>query len=79
MAGEDGTFQGGSTSLTFYAYDTEEERRPARELYGAFRRPRNDADRSAAEVAARWGALDFGFGDSKPPRPPELSEEAGCS
>jgi hypothetical protein len=51
--------EGGSTSMHLYAYSGE-ERRPVREIYGAFRRPRNDADRSAGELAARWGALDFG-------------------
>ena len=59
----------------FYGYATDEERRPVRELYGAFRRPRNDADRRAGELAARWGALDFGFGGFERPRPAEVSEE----
>lgn len=62
MAGEDGTFQGGSTSLTFYAYDTEEERRPARELYGAFRRPVEAVDVvvGGATHEARMGENAFG-------------------
>jgi hypothetical protein len=43
-----------------YASSSAEEKRPVRDLYGVFRRPRNDADRTAGELAARWGALDFG-------------------
>lgn len=69
----DQPFVAGSSSLMF-AYDSEEGRRPVRELYGAFRRPRTDADRSAGELAARWGALDFGFGDFQPPRPRGVSK-----
>jgi hypothetical protein len=52
---------------------SEVERRPVEELYGAFRRPRNDADLRAGELAARWGALDVGLGE--PPRPAEIPEE----
>jgi hypothetical protein len=63
----------GSTSVTFYAYDPDEERRSVKELYGVFRRPRNDADRSAGELAARWGALDFGPA-AEYPRPAGVSE-----
>jgi hypothetical protein len=47
--------------MTFYAYDPDEERRPVKELYAVFRRPRNDADRSAGELAARLGTLGFRF------------------
>ena len=47
-------FEPGSSSLGFAGGD---ERRPVRELYGAFRRPRNDADRSAAAFVGRTGAL----------------------
>jgi hypothetical protein len=72
-------FEGGSTSVHLYAY-SDVERRPVRELYGVFRRPRNDADRSAGELAARWGALDFGpeaEGRSPPPGvPPETWRDA---
>jgi hypothetical protein len=66
--------EGGTTSLQFSAFDPDEPKRTVTELYGVFRRPRNDADRSAGELAARWGALDFGFGDFQPPRPPGISE-----
>jgi hypothetical protein len=51
----DRPFQPGSSGLMFYGHD---ERPPVRELYGAFRRPPNDADRSAGELAVRTGALD---------------------
>jgi hypothetical protein len=51
--------EGGSASVHLYAY-SDVERRAVRELYGVFRRPRNDADRSTGELAARWGALDLG-------------------
>jgi hypothetical protein len=73
MAERDSTFEGGSISLTLPAYDPEVERRPVEELYGAFRRARNDADRRAGELAARSGALDVGFEEL--PRPPGIPEE----
>jgi hypothetical protein len=65
----DESIDGGSTSLHFYAYDSAEEKRPVRELYRAFRRPRNESDRSAGELAGRLGALDFGVAmeDRGPP------------
>jgi hypothetical protein len=44
----DRPFQPGSSSLGFYGYD---ELQPVKELYGVFRRPRNDADRSVGELA----------------------------
>jgi hypothetical protein len=47
-------FGPGSSSLGFSGLG---ERRPVRELYGAFRRPRNDADRSAGAFVGRTGAL----------------------
>jgi hypothetical protein len=62
-----------TTSLTLFPYD-DGERRPVKELYGVFRRPRNDVDRTAGELAARWSALDFGAIDEGA-RPPGLSEE----
>ena len=56
-----------------FPYD-DGERRPVKELYGVFRRPRNDVDRRAGELAARSGALDFGAID-KGVRPAGLSDE----
>ena len=47
-------FEAGSSSLGFAGGD---ERRPVRELYGAFRRARNDSDRSAGAFVARAGVL----------------------
>jgi hypothetical protein len=66
----DAPFEAGSTSVYLYRYSSSEEKRPVRELYAVFRRPRNDADRRAGELAARWGALDFGVemeGRGSPP------------
>jgi hypothetical protein len=68
--------EGGSTSVHLYAYSSAEERRPVKELYGVFRRPRNDADRSAGELAARWGALDFGPEVEERSPPPGVAPEA---
>jgi hypothetical protein len=49
----DRPFEAGSGGLGFsYA-----ERRPVRELYGAFRRSQNDADRDTADLVARLGVL----------------------
>ena len=73
MARDDRAYVGGSSSLSLPASDPGVKRRPVEELYGAFRRPRGDADRRAGELAARWGALDFGFSDL--PLPPGISEE----
>ena len=74
MAGDDLTDEGGSSwSSLLHAYDPEVEWRPVEELYGAFRRPRNDADRRAGELAGRLDVLDFGSGDL--PRPAEIPEE----
>jgi hypothetical protein len=73
------SFEGGTTSLQFTVLDQADERRPVKELYGVFRRPRNDEDRRVGEIAARWGALDFGFGDFpdfQPPRPAGISDGA---
>jgi hypothetical protein len=56
----DGSDKPGSASVHLHGYSSAEEKRPVTELYGVFRRPRNDADRSAGELAAQWGALDFG-------------------
>jgi hypothetical protein len=67
----DRRFEGGTGS--FYAYSPAVERRPVKELYGVFRRPRNDADVRAGELAARWGALDYGFDER--PRLTRISEE----
>jgi hypothetical protein len=71
----DGPFEGGSASVHLYGYSPDEERRPVKELYGVFRRPRNDADLSAGELAARWGALDFGDAVGDRTRPAGLSAE----
>jgi hypothetical protein len=68
--------EGGSVSMHLYAYSSVEARRPVRELYGVFRRPRNDADRSAGELAARWGALDFGPDVEELSPPPDVAAEA---
>jgi hypothetical protein len=70
----DGSFQPGSVSLQLYA-DSGERKRPVTELYGVFRRPRNDADLSAGEVAARVGALDLGVEMEERPPPPDVSAE----
>jgi hypothetical protein len=60
MAGEDAVFVGSSSSLiSASGSGPRAERRPVEELYGVFRRPRNDADRRAGELASRRGALDF--------------------
>ena len=69
------SFVGSTTSLQFTVLDHDKERRAVSELYAVFRRPRNDEDRRAGEIAARWGALDFGFGDFQPPRPAGMSDE----
>ena len=51
----------GTSSLMFHGYDTDEERRPVRELYGVFRRPKNDADRGAEPLAAvAWSGIPWG-------------------
>jgi hypothetical protein len=51
----------GTSSLMHYAYDTGEDPRPVRELYGAFRRPPNDADRAAEPLAAvAWSGIPWG-------------------
>jgi hypothetical protein len=51
----------GTSSLMYYGYDTGEDPRPVRELYGAFRRPRNDADRAAELLAAvAWSGIPWG-------------------
>lgn len=47
-------FEPGTSSLGWYGDD---EPRPVRELYAAFRRPQNDADRAAAELVRRLGTL----------------------
>jgi hypothetical protein len=65
----------GRTSLLFFAYGSEVERRPVKELYAVFRRPRNVADRAAGEVAARQGALDLGDFEPDRPRPSGISDD----
>jgi hypothetical protein len=51
-------FEAGSSSLAFAG---NEERRPVRELYGVFSRPREDADRAAEPLAAvSWSGIDWG-------------------
>jgi hypothetical protein len=51
----------GTSSLMFYGYDTDEERLPVRELYGVFRRPKDDADRAAEPLAAvAWSGIPWG-------------------
>ncbi|MGH9890944.1 MAG: hypothetical protein ACREA0_02950 [bacterium] len=64
--------EAGSSSIFFFDEDT--ERRPIKEIYSVFSRPRNDADQRGGELAARWGALDMG-GDVEMPRPLGVSEE----
>jgi hypothetical protein len=71
-----GPSEGGSTSVYLYASSSAEEKRPVRDLYGVFRRPRNDADRSAGELAARWGALDFGVEVEERSPPAGVTAEA---
>jgi hypothetical protein len=46
-------FEAGSGGLGFYG----DERGLVRELYGAFRRPQNDADRAVTELVTRLGVL----------------------
>jgi hypothetical protein len=51
----------GTSTLMYYGHDTDEEPRPVRELYGAFRRPRNDADRVGEALAAvAWSGIPWG-------------------
>jgi hypothetical protein len=69
----DGSDKPGSASVHLHGDSSAEERRPVTELYGVFRRPRNDGDRSAGDVAAREGALYFAL--PEPSRPPSISEE----
>jgi hypothetical protein len=71
----DGPSEGGSASLHLYAYSSTEGKRPVKELYGAFRRARNDADRSAGELAARLGALDFGVDLEERGPPPGVAAD----
>ncbi len=47
--------EGSSATFIFL---TPTEKRPVTELYAVFRRPRNDADRRAGELARRSGAFD---------------------
>jgi hypothetical protein len=72
----DRPFKPGTTSVQLAAYGPEAPKRPVRELYGVFRRPRTDADRSAGELASRWGALDFGSGMEDRGPPPGVSAES---
>lgn len=44
--------EAGSSGIVFFDEDT--ERRPIKEIYNVFSRPRNDADRQAGKLAARW-------------------------
>jgi len=67
--------EGGSASVHLYAY-SDVERRPVKELYGVFRRPRNDADRNAGALDARWGALDLGPEVEERSPPPGAEPEA---
>lgn len=67
-----------ASSGTFFAFSAAEpgETRPIDELYSVFVRPRNDADRRAGTLAARWGALDMGDDlDDVTDRPPGVSAE----
>ena len=68
-------FKPGTTSVHLAADDPQAPKSPVRELYGAFRRPRTDADRSAGELASRLGALDFGESIEDLPLPPGISSE----
>jgi hypothetical protein len=71
----DRPFKAGTTSVQLAAHDPEAPKRPVRELYGVFRRPRTDADRSAGELASREGVLDFGDEIEDPGPPPGVSPE----
>ena len=53
-----------STGSMFVFLSDPAEHRPVKELYGAFRRPRNEQDRRAGELARRYGALDVGISDA---------------
>lgn len=64
------------SSSTFMFLSPAEEDRAVTELYGVFRRPRNDADRRAGEFARRWGALDFGVDRHDESGDPELRDRA---
>jgi hypothetical protein len=65
---DEGEMLGFSGSFLFFASDA--EKRPIKELYSAFARARNDADRRAGDFAAHWGALDFGPDDDDEREPP---------
>ena len=47
-----------SHGLLFFLSDG--EKRPVADLYGVFRRPRNDKDRRTGDLARRWGGLAVG-------------------
>lgn len=52
------------------------EGRSIKKLYRVFSRPKNAGDEEAAEIAARWGALDIGVDEETDlDRPPGISEE----
>lgn len=54
-------FEPGTSSFLHYAYETDGDPRPVRELYGVFRRPRNEADRAAERLAAvAWSGIPWG-------------------
>ena len=50
---------------TFFFLSGDGEKRPPKELYAVFRRPRNERDRRAGELASRLGALDVGVDDEE--------------
>jgi hypothetical protein len=70
---------GGSAGVFFVGGDVAfsgVEKRPIKEIYAVFSRPRNDADRQAGVLAVRWGALDMGTGmEDDMDRPPGVTEE----
>jgi hypothetical protein len=76
LPGSDFDEVGFSSGFLFFDASSDTERRPIKELYSVFARPRNDADRRAGDLAAWWGALDVGAGaDDEMDRPPGVSEE----
>ena len=61
-------------TATFMFLTPDAEERTAKELYAVFRRPRNDADRRAGELARRWGAFDVAIDEDDDEFDPALRD-----